>query len=62
MDVDRVDVRVRGSSVSSRSKRASSLLPSRMGSAARVLESPGFPLEQDFAPVGEDFAFDSASV
>ena len=61
VDVDRVDIRIKGSSVSSKSKRTSSQLPSRMGSVARVLESPGFLPDQDFAPVGEDFAFDGTS-
>jgi hypothetical protein len=57
VSVDHVEVRMRGSSVSARSGRASSLLPSRMGSLGGVPASPAaFGLDQNLA--GEDFAFD----
>jgi len=54
---DNVEVRMRGSSLSAGSRRASSLLPSRMGSMSGVPASPGVGEDLQFA--GEDFAFDS---
>lgn len=51
---DNVEVRIRGSSLSAGSRRASSLLPSRMGG---VPASPG-TLGEDLQFAGEDFAFD----
>jgi meiotic recombination protein REC8, fungi type len=57
VSVDHVEIRMRGSSVSTISGRASSLLPSRMGSLGGVLASPG-SFGQDHELPGEDFAFD----
>ena len=55
---DHVEVGIMGSSASARSRRASSLLPSRMGSLGGVPESSDVIVQgHDFA--GEDFAFDS---
>jgi meiotic recombination protein REC8 len=54
---DNVEVRMRGSSLSAGSRRASSLLPSRMGSMGGVPASPG-TLGEDLQFAGEDFAFD----
>jgi hypothetical protein len=50
-------VEVRGSSLGVGSRRASSLLPSHIGSLGGVLASPGI-LGEDFQLAGEDFAFD----
>ena len=55
---DHVEVGIMGNSASARSRRASSLLPSRMGSLGGVPESSDVIVQgHDFA--GEDFAFDS---
>ncbi|KIM85185.1 hypothetical protein PILCRDRAFT_96366 [Piloderma croceum F 1598] len=54
---DNVEVRMRGSSLSAGSRRASSLLPSRRGSMGGVPASPG-TLGEDLQFAGEDFAFD----
>lgn len=52
--VDRVEVRLRGSTASAKSRRASSLLLSRMGS---VGGAPGSPLNEEEI-IAEDFAFE----
>lgn len=57
ISVDQVEVRMRGSSLSAKSRRASSLLPSRMGSIGGAPASPG-DIGQDFPLPGEDFAFE----
>ena len=57
VSVDHVEIRMSGSSVSAISRRASSLLPSRMGSLGGVPASPG-SFGQDYELPGEDFTFD----
>lgn len=57
ISVDHVEVKMRGSSASARSGRASSVLPSRMGSIGGIPASPG-TLGQGFNLVDEDFIFD----
>jgi hypothetical protein len=54
--IDHVEIRIRGSSVSAGSGRASSLLPSHMHTLGGVPESP-IVLEQDLQFAEEDFAF-----
>jgi hypothetical protein len=58
VNFDHVEVRMRGSSASARSRRASSILPSHVGSLGA---SPG-ALGQDLQFTGEDFAFDGETV